>query len=88
MTNNNAAPQPTEQPATGTTEVVSPLRAWSYAEAAHQLGGISVEVVAEPGDVMTVAEPHNGYRASNVRDRGDLVASICQNNPMLPKHQL
>lgn len=83
MTNHDT-PQTTPAPevhATGTTEVVSPLRAWSYAEAAHKLGNITVEVVAEPGDVMTVATPNNGYRDGNVRDRGDLIGVNLDEQP-------
>ena len=85
MPDPNSTPQTVDAQPPGTTEVVSSLRAWTYAEAAHKLGQISVEVVAEPGDTITVSEPQNGFRTHNPRELGDLVGVNLPDQPGHPK---
>ncbi len=77
LTNRN----PAEVQPPGSAEVVSLPRVWAYAEAARELGGISVDVVAHPGDQMMIARPRNGFRAGSIRDLGDYVGVNVEDAP-------
>jgi len=55
------------------TEIISPLRLEAYRQVAGETdGAVAIEVVAGPGDTITVDEP-GGFRGSNPRDLGNFL---------------
>lgn len=58
-------------------EVINADRAEAYKEIAREIGGISIDTIAKPGDTVVVDEAiNNGYRHGNPRDKGDLAEVI------------
>ena len=60
-----------------TTEVLSDLRLEAYHQVAKELGGVSIQIVAEPGDIMVVAGS-GAPSLGNFRDQGTLLGVMVQ----------